>query len=69
MNILINAHGSQHMVWLGFHIDLGKGIISVPESKITILKAQLAHAVVANQLRARQLASIIGKIIASSGTS
>jgi len=43
---------------------LEEGIISVPESKITALKIQSTHAVVANQLRACQLASTIGKIIA-----
>ena len=55
---------SQHT--FGFHIDLGNGVISVPESKIAALKTQLVQAVVANQLRPRHLASIIGKIIAMS---
>ena len=57
---------SQQMSWLGFQLDLNGGVISVPEEKIVALKRQLKHAATNNQLKARQLASIIGKIISMS---
>jgi len=51
------------MSWLGFQLDLNGGVISVPEEQIVALKRQLKHAATSNQLKAHQLASIIGKII------
>jgi len=44
---------SQQTAWLSFHLDLDKGIISVPDSKITALKMLLNHVLIENQLRAR----------------
>ena len=41
-------------------------MISVPEEKIMALKAQLVHAVSKDTLKAREIASIIGRIISMS---
>ena len=57
---------SQQIKWLGFELDLQQGQISVPQEKISLLKAQLGKTVRVPGLRVRQLASIIGKIISMS---
>ena len=54
---------SQQAKWLGFNLDLQQGVISVPEEKIMALKSQLSKAVDRGSLKARDLASVIGKII------
>ena len=54
---------SQQTTWLGFNLDLQLGVISVPEEKIAALKLQLIKALDKSSLKARDLASIIGKII------
>ena len=57
---------SQQASWLGFDLNLEQGVISIPEGKIASLKSQLDQAVATSCVKARQLASIIGKIIAMS---
>ena len=52
--------------WLGFSLDLERGVISIPEGKIVVLKTQLEHAATNSAIKARDLASIIGKIISMS---
>ena len=52
--------------WLGFSLDLERGVISIPEGKIVVLKTQLEHAATKCAIKARDLASIIGKIISMS---
>ena len=51
---------------MGFELDLLQGQTVVPEEKISSLKAQLRKAADTQGLSARQLASIIGKIISMS---
>ena len=46
--------------WLGFVIDLNRGIISVPREKIENIKSIMG----ARSVRARDLPSVIGKLIA-----
>ena len=57
---------SQRVEWLGFNIDLALGKFSVPTSKIEMLKENLAKAMHARLLPAKQLASLIGKIMSMS---
>jgi len=57
---------SQVIEWLGFQIDLAKGTFSVPLEKIQALRTLLDHIIEAPKVPARQLASIIGKIISMS---
>lgn len=49
--------------WLGFDVNLDKGHILVPPDKILKLKVILAHAMEADSLPAKVVASITGKII------
>lgn len=56
----------QQTSWLGFDLDLSRGCISVPATKIEGLKHQLAIARVKDVLHARAIASIVGKIISMS---
>ena len=55
-----------HLTWLGFDLDLHKGVIEVPQSKIEAVQSQLRDAVLAKSLPARSLASITGKLISMS---
>jgi len=57
---------SQQAKSLGFNLDLQQGVISVPGEKITTLGLLLNKAVAKGLLKARDLASIIGKIISMS---
>ena len=57
---------SQRVEWLGFYIDLALGEFSVPTQKILTLKTKLAEAKEARLLPAKQLASLIGKIVSMS---
>ena len=54
------------MEWLGFNIDLCKGEFSVPSNKLYSLKLQLHAVAEAQSVPARQLASVIGKIMSMS---
>jgi len=52
--------------WLGFRLDLEQGMVSVPEEKIAALKSQLVQVAGKDSLKARELGSIIGKIMSMS---
>lgn len=56
---------AQQGQWLGFSIDLAKGVLSIPDWKIASLKCQLValRSSMAQVVHARSLASVIGKII------
>ena len=56
----------QCLMWLGFNIDLEKGVIGVPQPKIEAIHSQLEEAMAARVLPARFLASITGKLISMS---
>ena len=58
-----NWEPTQHLVWLGFVIDLSLGQIEVPLEKIASLKAALTQTRAASYVQARRLASIIGQVI------
>jgi len=49
--------------WLGFRLDLELEVVSVHGEKIAALKSQLVQATGKDSLKARELASIIGKIV------
>ena len=53
----------QCLMWLGFNIDLEKGVIGVPQPKIEAIHGQLEEAMAARVLPAMFLASITGKLI------
>ena len=57
---------SHTIEWLGFQIDLSKGEFSVPVAKIDALKSKLIKIKGAKCVPARELASLIGKIISMS---
>ena len=54
---------SQKTAWLGFELDLGAGQISIPQEKIIALSSLLKSTLHCKQIKAKLLASIIGKII------
>ena len=54
--------------WLGFMIDLNRGIISVPREKIENIKSSIKSMMGARSVRARDLASVVGKLIQCHGT-
>ena len=57
---------SQQANWLGFDLDLRQGQILIPLEKIEALKVHLGQAIDKVALKARDLASITGKIISMS---
>ena len=58
---------TQHLVWLGFVVDMSLGKIEVPESKIVALHSMLEFAKQSSShIRAKFLASILGKIMTKS---
>jgi len=57
---------SQAMEWLGFRIDLVKGMLSVPARKLKALQLIVNQARATTGVPARQLASIIEKIVSMS---
>ena len=57
---------TQQITWLGFSLDLDKGQVFVPTEKVERLKSQLGQVQDASTLKARDLASIIGKLISMS---
>ena len=68
---VINVEKSQwdpstRMEWLGFLIDFVKGEFIVPAHKISSLSSQLLEVSKAQSVTARQLASMVGKIISMS---
>jgi len=50
----------QIIEWLGFRIDLAKGMFSVPPEKLNALKAVVKHIKESPRVPAKQLASVIG---------
>ena len=56
----------QQITWLGFDLDLGVGKIYVPTEKIEQLRSQLLQALDKPTLKAKELASVIGKLISMS---
>ena len=50
-------------MWLGFNLDLEAGLISIPGEKIVALKTQLQEIRKGTLVKARKLASVIGKIM------
>ena len=54
------------MTWLGFDLDLSQGVVSVPTYKIETLKRQLVGLQCQHTALAKQIASIVGKIISMS---
>ena len=57
---------THRLQWLGFEVDLKQGCISVPAKKINGLKANLQIAASQTALRAKFIASLVGKIVAMS---
>ena len=57
---------TQRLVWLGFVIDMIMGQIEVPEPKIVALRSMLGRARHSRQVRAKYLASILGRIMSMS---
>ena len=57
---------SQAMEWLGFHVDLNKGVFAVPPEKIESLKSIINLIREVPQVLAWQLASWVGKIMTMS---
>ena len=57
---------SQQCAWLGFEVDLHRGVLSVPQEKIKALKTQLEQMALRPRLPAKVLASLAGKIVAMS---
>ena len=54
---------TRRLQWLGFDLDLGQGCISVPAKKVESLKTNLVLALKQPNLRAKFIASLVGKII------
>ena len=52
--------------WLGFDIDLEQGCVLIPQDKITDLQVRIKQVVERAHVGAKQLASIIGKIVSMS---
>lgn len=68
---VINLEKSQwdpsvRIEWLGFLIDLNNGEFMVPEQKISSLNSQLCEVTKGQLVTARQLASVVGKIMSMS---
>ena len=57
---------SQRVIWLGFVVDLALGQIQVPVSKIIALRSILKQAERIPFVKARYLASMLGKIVSMS---
>ncbi len=57
---------TQRLIWLGFVIDTALGQIEVPQEKLTALRSMLDEARRSECIRARRLASIVGRIISMS---
>ena len=56
----------QSLTWLGFDLDLSQGVVSIPTSKIENLKGQLRSLQNQCSVPAKQIASVVGKIISMS---
>ena len=56
----------EQCTWLGFDINLVKGCILVPETKLSNLLLQVAHTVNCKSMQVWALASLVGNIISMS---
>ena len=56
---------TNRLCWFGFTLDLEKGSISVPEGKVRALQHRLKVAVKQSRLVARDIASLIGRIVST----
>ena len=56
----------QTLTWLGFDLDLTQGVVSVPTSKIENLRGQLTSLQNRHATPAKQIASVVGKIVSMS---
>ena len=65
MQVLL-LDSSIRIEWLGFLIHLDNGEFMVPEHKISSLNSKLLEVTKAQLMTARQLASVVGKIISMS---
>lgn len=54
---------TMRLQWLGFVLDLSKGQIEIPQERVSATKKKLQRACQLQRLPARELASIVGKII------
>lgn len=57
---------SEQLRWLGFEIDLDRGQLTVPQTKIDCLIEQMKKASSRREMLAIALASVIGKIVSMS---
>ena len=57
---------TQQLTWLGHILNFNKGIIAITEEKINKLKQSIRFALSVNRIKVRELASIVGQIIAMS---
>ena len=54
---------SQLLRWLGFHWDFARGLLSIPEDKISVLLASIGEVSSSRVVTARMLAQVTGRII------
>ena len=54
---------SHCVYWVGFEIELLKGCVSVPQAKLDALVSLLSASLASDHIRAKCMASIVGKII------
>ena len=57
---------TQSLSWLGLDLDLNEGVVSIPMSKIEILREQLGSLQNSHSASAKQIASVVGRIISMS---
>ena len=53
----------QSLRWLGFHWDFARGLLSIPEDKISVLLASISEVSSSRIVTARLLAQVTGRII------
>ena len=54
---------SQLLRWLGFHWDFARGLLSIPEDKISVLLSSIREVSSSRVVTARMLAQVTGRII------
>lgn len=53
-------------IWVGYKIDLLNGVIAIPSNKLQKLKDKLKVAKISSSMKAKDIASNIGRIISMS---
>ena len=53
----------QLLRWLGYHWDFARGLLSIPEDKISVFLASISEISSAHIVTARMLAQVTGRII------